>query len=183
MTAFPRGGASRLPERATTWRIRPARAKPLSPGQSPWVTGIYVNPLALKEQKKHTLCVSAAPVGRTPENTRHTWRCPGLKSRLGLQPASAQTPPQQLDRPRPHMLNGRRHTKNKPAKVKKRGHIPAPMHTCQNGQRYAVQRIRTVKVKKGHIPAMGRVDGSWYSETLCQGVVTPCGGPPAIQNP
>ena len=132
---------------------------------------ICVNPLALKEQKKHTLCVSAAPVGRTPENTRHTRRCPGLKSRLGLQPASAQTPPQQLDRPRPHMLNGRRHTKNKPAKVKKRGHIPALMrrpHMLNGGMRHAKNTSCEGK-KKGQVPAMGRVDGSWNSETLYRG--------------
>ena len=139
MTAFPRGGASRLPERATTWRIRPARAKPLSPGQSPWVTGIYVNPLALKEQKKHTLCVSAAPVGRTPENTRHTRRCPGLKSRLGLQPASAQTPPQHTrSTPCTPVERACDMQRIRPAKVKKRGHIPALMrrpHMLNGGMR------------------------------------------------
>ena len=47
-------------------RIRPVRAKALSPGQRPGEQE-YVSSIALKEQKKHTLCVPAAPVGRTPE--------------------------------------------------------------------------------------------------------------------
>ena len=47
-------------------RIRPERAKALSPGQRPGEQG-HVSSIALKEQKKHTLCVPAAPVGRTRE--------------------------------------------------------------------------------------------------------------------
>ena len=75
MTAFPRGASACQNERAACEEY------------------------ALQGQKKHTPRVPAAPVGRTPENTRHTQRCPGLKSRLGLQPASAITPPNTPDQP------------------------------------------------------------------------------------
>ena len=67
-TKFIRTGHKIYPNGQTggDMRIRPERAKALSPEQRPGEQE-YVSSIALKEQKKHTLCVPAAPVGRTPE--------------------------------------------------------------------------------------------------------------------
>ena len=132
---------------------------------------ICVNPLALKEQKKHTLCVSAAPVGRTPENTRHTRRCPGLKSRLGLQPASAQTPPQHTrSTPCTPVERACDMQRIRPAKVKKGGisRLHAPPTHVERG--HATQRIRPAKVKKrGKSPPWGGAMGAGIAKRYARG--------------
>ena len=68
-------------------QTRPERAKALSSGQRPEEQA-YPNPIALKEQKKHTLTVPFAPVGQYPLHPLYPGRCPALNSRLGFQPAS-----------------------------------------------------------------------------------------------
>ena len=61
---------------------------PLSPqGEKKGTSPANINPLALKEQKKHTPRVSAAPVGRTKKHTRYTQGdAPGSKTGWAFSP-------------------------------------------------------------------------------------------------
>ena len=102
-------------------QLRPERAKALSPGQSPWGETATHQTLALKGQKKHTLCAPAAPARRTPE--KHA-PYPRLRSRLGLQPASNTTPRTPSSHMPPARRAGRPTTLTPLQQERKKGHIP-----------------------------------------------------------
>ena len=62
---------------------------------------------ALKEQKKHTLCVSAAPVGRIPKTHTPYPAMPRAEKQVG--PSARIRPKHRLntpDQPHAHLLNG-----------------------------------------------------------------------------
>ena len=128
------GGMPITPRKAKTGRIPPmehrANAHRSLP-RMPQTGGRHAN-YALKGQKKHTLCAPAAPVGRTPETRARTGgRHPGLRSRLGLQPASNTTPRTPSSRmrtcPQPGGRAGRPHLPLS-SKKEKRGTSPPMEH-------------------------------------------------------
>ena len=146
-------------------QLRPERAKALSPGQSPWGETATHQTLALKGQKKHTLCAPAAPARRTPEKT---CAIPRAEKQVGPSARFKHHPTHPIE-PHAHMPTARRAGRPTPLtplqQERKKGHIPPPwsMGEIRKGQP-ALQRRggagrptypSPARKKTGHIPRHG----------------------------